>query len=225
MTFVGIALLLLTATFQIQSYIQATILQPRLEVQKPDQAFVLTYNPPSDNSMNIKGENDNLPPGGWRVPSFTIKNTTPVNAQDVKVTWSAAKYDVQTLATNKPIFNGRQVTITNNLIVLGSPGGVPFQSGYVFSASLDKPFITRSAETFIPLDVWNTAAFFFLSTMSNQVGEKSDPYYFDLEISWSIPDNAKPARYRVKAVATNVTPPTGPVFRASIDFTIDPLTP
>ena len=70
MTFFGVALLLLTATFQIQSYIQATILQPQFEVTKPDQMFVLTWNPPTDNSMNIKGENDNLQPGGWRTPVY-----------------------------------------------------------------------------------------------------------------------------------------------------------
>ncbi|MGM4998688.1 hypothetical protein AB8A05_08135 [Tardiphaga sp. 538_B7_N1_4] len=222
MTFFGIALLLLTATFQIQSYIQTTILQPQFEVSKPEQKSVLTWNPPSDNSMNIKGENDNLPPGGWRVPIFTIKNSTPVNAQDVTVRWSAAKYDPSTLTSGKAIFQGRQITIANNLITLSAAGGMPFQNPIQFSTSLDKPFITRSAETFLPLDVWNTAALYFLSSLPAQTGERSEPYYFDLEISWNIPENAKPARYRIKTVATNIkTPGTGPEFKASIDFSVE----
>ncbi len=222
MTFFGVVSLLLTAAFQVQSYIQTTILQPQLEVIKPEQKSVLTWNPPADNSMNIKGENDSLQPGGWRVPIFTIKNKTPVNAQDVTVKWSATKYDPITLTFNKPIFQGRQITIANNLITLSAPGGVPFQNPFRFSTSIEKPFITRSAETFIPLDVWNTAALFFLTTLPTQAGERSEPYYFDLEISWNIPDNAKPALYRIKAVATNIKPPgTGPEFQASIDFSVE----
>ena len=222
MTFFGIALLLLTATFQIQSYIQATILQPQFEVTKPDQNFVLTWNPPADNSMNIKGENDNLQPGGWRVPVFSVANKTPVNAQDVKVKWSAAKYDPATLTADKPIFQGRQIAIANNLITLSAPGGVGFQNPFQFSNYVEKPFITRSAEIFIPLDVWNTAALVFLSTLQQQAGARSEPYYFDLEISWNIPENERPARYRVKAVATNSKlPGVGPAFQASIDFTVE----
>jgi hypothetical protein len=115
MTFFGVALLLLTATFQVQSYIQTTILQPQFEVIKPEQKSILTWNPPADNSMNIKGENDSLQPGGWRVPIFAINNKTPVNAQDVTAKWSAAKYDPTTLTANKPIFQGRQIAIANNL--------------------------------------------------------------------------------------------------------------
>lgn len=222
MTFFGIVLLLLTATFQIQSYIQATILQPQFEVIKPEEKWILAWNPPSDNSMNIKGENDNLQPGGWRVPVFTIKNVAPVNAQDVKVKWSAVKYDLSTLTANKPIFQGRQIAIATNLITLSAPGGIPFQNPIQFSVSIDKPFITRSAEIFIPLDVWNTAALYFLATLPGQAGERSEPYYFDLAISWSIPENAKPARYRIKAVATNTkTSGTEPEFKASIDFSVE----
>jgi hypothetical protein len=223
MTFSGVVLLLLTATFQIQSYIQATILQPQLEVLAPTQRSILTWNPPTDNSMNIRGENDNLPPRNWRVPTFTIKNKTSVNAQDVTVKWSAAKYDPTTLTANKPIFDGRHVDVADHQITLSEPGGVPFQHEFRFSGSIDKPFITKTAETFIPLDIWNTAALYFLATLSPQIGARSEPYYFDLEITWNIPANAKPARYRVKAIATNITDPDGPVFRASVDFSVQPV--
>ncbi|HEX5845711.1 MAG TPA: hypothetical protein VFY53_05390 [Rhodoplanes sp.] len=222
MTFFGVVLLLLTATFQIQSYIQATILQPQFEVIKPEQKSILTWNPPTDNSMNIRGENDNLQPGGWRVPIFSITNKTPVNAQNVTVKWSAAKYDPSTLTANKSIFQGRQLAIANESITLSAPGSIPFQHPFKFSVSVDKPFITRSAEIFIPLDVWNTAALFFLATLPTQIGERSEPYYFDLEISWNIPDNAKPAQYRIRAVATNIKPlASGPEFRASIEFSVE----
>ncbi len=53
MAFFGVALLLLTATFQIKSYIETTILQPQFEIIKPERKSVLTWNPPTDNSLNI----------------------------------------------------------------------------------------------------------------------------------------------------------------------------
>lgn len=172
--------------------------------------------------LDIKAEDDQLQPGGWKVPVFTIKNKTPVNAQDVKVKWSAAKYDTAALAATASVFQGRQVSVANNMITL-SGGGVPFQNPLGFSATIDKPFITRSAETFLPLDVWNTAALFFLATMPPQIGARSEPYYFDLEISWSIPDNAKPASYRIKAVATNTTQSGSgfPAFSATVEFSVE----
>lgn len=218
MTFVGVALLLLTATFQLQSYITGTILQPQFEVFAPTDKSILTWNPPTDSSLNIKGENDNLPPGGWRVPTFTVKNSAPINAQDVTVAWSATKYDPATLTNNAAIMQGRQVSIANNLITLSAPGGVPFQNPLRFTASTDKPFITKSAETFIPLDVWNTAALYFLVNLTGPAGTRSEPYFFDLQISWNIPDNAKPLRHRVKAVATKLA---APVFQASVEFSVE----
>jgi hypothetical protein len=221
MTFFGLVLLLLTGTFQVQAYIQSTVLQPQIQLF-PQQKSVLTWNPPTDNSLNIKGENDQLPPGNWKVPVFTIKNITPINAQDVKITWSAAKYDPATIAASAPVFQGRQISVANNVITL-SGGGVPHQNPIGFSAAIDKPFITRSAETFIPLDVWNTAAVFFLANLPDQPGSRSEPYYFDLEISWSIPENAKPARFRVMAVATNAKPAgaASPAFSALVEFSVE----
>jgi hypothetical protein len=224
MTFFGVVLLLLTATFQIQSYIQATILQPQFQIIKPDQKSVLTWNPPTDNSMNIRGENDQSPPGGWRVPIFTVKNKTPINAQDVTVKWSATKYDPAALIANRAIFNGRQISISNGMVTLSMAGGVPFRTPFEFSSDVDKPFITRSTEIFIPLSVWNTAALFFLATLPMQAGARSEPYYFDLEISWNIPSNATPSHFRVKAVATDIKQPsTPPEFQASIDFSVEDI--
>ena len=206
----------------MQSYIQAAILQPKIELVS-EQNSILTWDPPKDNALNIKGENDNLPPGNWKVPVFTIKNKSPINAQDVNIKWSAAKYDVSTLTANALIFQGHQVAIAINSITL-SGGGIPHQNPIGFSAAYNKPFITRSAETFIPLDVWNSGALFFAATLPAQPGSRSEPYYFDLEISWSIPENAKPARYKIKAVATNtkLSGVTSPALMATIEFSVEP---
>jgi hypothetical protein len=222
MTFAGVVLLLLTATFQVQAYIQSTVLQPQFEII-PQQKSILSWRPPGNNSLQVIAENDQLPPDQWRVPLFSVKNTTPINAQDVRVRWSATRYDVAAVTANAPVLHDAQVTIENDSITL-SRGGFPFRTDIGFSATIEKPFITRSSETFIPLSVWNTAAVFFLATLPAQPGARSEPYYFDLEIFWSIPENAKPARYRVKAVATNTkSSATGAAaFSATLTFPSSP---
>jgi hypothetical protein len=220
--FFGIVLLLLTATFQIQSYIQTTILQPQLEITIPEQKSILTWDPSVNNLLNVKAENDSIPPGSWRAPIFTIKNTAPIYAQDVKVKWSAEKYDFAALIENKDIFKGRKFTLVNDEIIISAPGEVPAHNSFNFSAVIEKPFITKSLEIFIPLPVWNTAALFFLATMPANFGQRSDPYYFDLEISWNIPENTKSSRHRIKAVATNIKATgTTPTFQASVVFSVE----
>jgi hypothetical protein len=117
------------------------------------------------------------------------------------------------------------IQINQDAFVLnGAPNAFPGNNPISFSSTNEMPFITRSAETFLPLDVWNTAALYFVATLSPQVGSKSEPYYFDLEITWSIPEGAKPARFRVKAVATNTRPQgvASPVFSAVVEFTVEP---
>ncbi|MGY4437052.1 hypothetical protein ACVWWO_009529 [Bradyrhizobium sp. F1.13.1] len=215
--FVGIICLLLTATFQVQAYVQSTLLQPHFEITV-QQKSVLVWDPPTSNDLNIRGEHDQLPQGHWRVPIFPIKNTTPVNAQDVQIKWSAAKYDASALVAAAPIFQGHQVQLNGDQLTLWG-GGVPFVQPFSFYGTVEKPFVTRSGEVFLPLNVWNTAALFFVATLPTQAGSRSEPYYFDLEILWNIPENSKPARYRVKAVATK-SPGTA-LFSATIEFSIE----
>lgn len=125
MTFAGVVLLLLTGTFQVQAYVQSTILQPQLEVA-PQQKSLLTWDPPTSNALLVKGENDQLPPNNWKVPFFTIKNSTPINAQEITVRWSAPKYDPTTLTANAPRLQGRHIQITDQQITL-SGGEYPFK--------------------------------------------------------------------------------------------------
>jgi hypothetical protein len=222
--FVGVVCLLLTAAIQIQSYIQANILQPQFEVEPQQKSILVWGQSPHQNLLNVRGENDQISPENWKVPTFTIRNKTPVNAQDVRIKWSAPKYVPTTLANNAPIFSGRQIEFSNNSFLLGAPNTSPGKNPIAFSGTMEKPFITRSSETFIPIDVWNTAAVYFLATLPAEAASKSEPYYFNLEITWSIPENSKPVRFRVKAVASN-TKPSGvdiPFFSATVEFSVEP---
>jgi len=223
--FFGVMLLLLTGIVQIQAYIQATILQPNFEVASQQKSLLAWGNSPYPNLLNVRGEKDDIPAGNWNAPIFTIRNKTPVNAQDVRITWSAPKYDLTAVtSSNASNLDGHQVTISQDNFVLATPGMANGNNPFSFSVTIEKPFITRSAETFIPLSVWNTAALYFISTLPSEPGGRSEAYYFDLAIAWSIPENGKPSRFRIKAVATNTKPAgaTSPFLSATIEFLVEP---
>ena len=222
MIFVGAVLWLITLTFQIQIYIQTTVLQPQLELE-PTQRSILTWNP-LDSSMNIRGENDQFPPGHWRTPTFIVRNKSQISAQDIRIDWQAVKYDPVSLIANNSIFQTSQASFDSNSLVLSTPGGMSFQHPFEFSASLEKPFITpnRPAEIFLPLSIWNTAALFLISDLPVKSGERSQPYYFDLKLSWALPEGGKTQEFRVKATATSLTDlNAGPPFRALVEFSIE----
>jgi hypothetical protein len=49
--------------------------------------------------------------------------------------------------------------------------------------------------------------------------ESQGRFFFDVQISWNIPEGGQPKRFRVKAVAENIRMPGGstPKFLAKID--------
>lgn len=106
----------LSAAIQLQSYIQATILQPQLDVISQQKSLLVWGTAATPNLLNIRGENDQLPPGGLKTPTFVIKNNTPINAQDVRIKLSAPKYDGTALTSAPSFQNGRRFiwTITSS---------------------------------------------------------------------------------------------------------------
>jgi hypothetical protein len=220
--FVGNVFLLLTFTLQLQQYVSANILQPQLEMQNPVQRSVIEFKADGFTLMTFRGENEALPPGNWKLPVFPIVNRSSINAQDVNVKWSARPHDeAAVLAASdrlkplKPQFASRRLNLGNTIYNLQPSTTVPM------------PFITRTSETFPPLDVWNEAAMFFVATLPDTPGSKSDPFSFDVSITWNIPDGAKPAKFRVKAVATNAKLPSTPAdtLVATVDFSVEPEQP
>lgn len=55
----------------------------------------------------------------------------------------------------------------------------------------------------IPAEVWIQALLFFLATLPDDPGARSPPLIFDVVVKWNIPENSKPAKFRVKAIAIN----------------------
>jgi hypothetical protein len=61
--------------------------------------------------------------------------------------------------------------------------------------------------------------------MTDKPNAISEPFFFDVQIRWNIPQDAEPQRFRVKAVARNekLSGTTSPVFLAKIDLEITQL--
>jgi hypothetical protein len=217
---------LLTGTFQLQRYISANILQPSLELVPSSDRFVLTWDSPFSNLLNVRGENDTTPPGSWRVPTFNLRNVSAISAQDVTYRWTATKYFPSEVVSSAQRFKNAKVElVSGSQLMINTPNTGTGQTPFEFSASTSVAFITKTAEIFIPLNVFNAAAIYFVATMPDQPGAKSQPYVFELSISWNIPDNTRPERFRVTATATNIkaTSAATPEFVAALDFAVQKI--
>jgi hypothetical protein len=226
MGFFGVVCLLLTGTFQLQRYISANILQPSLELSPSADRFILTWDSSFSNLLNIRGENDTTPKGYWRTPTFSIKNLSAISAQDVTFKWTATKYDSTVLISSPPRFKTATVNIIGDSeLFIQTPNMGSAQNSFAFAISTSVAFITKSAEISIPLNVWNAAAIQFVGSMPDQANAKSEPYVFELSISWNIPDNAKPDRFRISATATNIklSNAATPEVVAAIDFAVQKM--
>jgi hypothetical protein len=222
--FFGVVCLLLTGTFQLQQYISATILQPSLELTPSADRFVLKWDPSISNLLNIRGENDTTPPANWRVPTFALRNLSTINAQDVTFRWSAKRYEAAQFVANAPQFQGKQLVVQDGNLTIAKPNTAPAINPFEFSASTNLAFVTRSAEPFIPLQVWNTAALQLIGTTPAELNGKSEPYFFDLVVSWNIPEGGQPDRFRIKVVATNTKPAgSNAEYVGAIEFSVEKL--
>jgi hypothetical protein len=223
MGFFGVVCLLLTGTFQLQRYISENVLQPSLELSPSADRFILSWDSSFSNLLNIRGENDTGPKSNWRSPTFTIKNSSSISAQDVTFKWTAAKYDPSAVISSAARFKHATTNIVGDSeLLISTPNTGGGQNSFAFSASTSAAFITKQADAFIPLNIWNAAAIRFVETTPDQANGKSEPYIFELSISWNIPENTKPERFRITATATNIktSNSTPPELMAAIDFAV-----
>jgi hypothetical protein len=220
--FFGVVCLLLTGTFQLQRYISENILQPSLEMSSTGERFILSWDSSVANLLNVRGENDTTPKEHWRTPTFIIKNLSAISAQDVSFTWTAARFDAAASIAAAATFKQANVRIVGDQLFITTPNMGTGSNPFSFSISTPAAFLTKQAEIFIPLNVWNAAAMRLIETTPNQVNAKSEPYVFEIAISWNIPENAKPERFRITTTATNIKTPNSakPEFVAALDFSV-----
>jgi hypothetical protein len=161
--------------------------------------------------------------GAWTAPKLRIRNAGQF-AQDATIRWGVTPYAREALVSSSVRLKDVNVVLEPNRILLApkSGSGTPFLHDVQWSNSLQLPFITRDTETYIPLTIWENAALFFIATMPEAPDATSEPFYFDVQISWNIPEDGKPKSFRVKSVAHNakLAGATAPVFLAKIALEI-----
>jgi hypothetical protein len=224
--FVGVICLVLTAALQLQQYVWRETNQPKITLQSTEQRSVLRFDPPRSYQMQIS--NSPTPEYGvWKVPSLIIRNSGTF-AQDATMKWGVAPYEVQALIDASPRLKAHQVIMndTKNQMTIRPRAGVQGAPGFVhpleWSVSVPLPFITRETRTIIPLPIWEHAALFFIATLPDDPGAKSEPFFFDAQIKWNIPEGGQPKQFRISAVAFNAKPVgvTTPEVLANIEFAI-----
>jgi len=212
--FIGVVCFLLTGTLQLQQHVWRVASQPNIRLLPPTAQYFLRWDPPKSYQMQI---NDHPTPmyGAWKVPTLKIRNSSSF-AQDGTIRWSTTPFEIKALIDSSPKFKAHRTILGENRLRLGpeSGPGTFFEHLFQWSATVPLPFITRENDVFIPLDVWQNAALFFIATLPDESGARSAPFFFDVQISWNIPEGGQPRFFRVQAVAINAKPPgvTTPEF-------------
>lgn len=219
--FVGATCFLLTGALQLQQHVWTVANQPYLTLTPSNQSFFLRWDPPKSFQMQI----NNIPDpdyGAWKVPKLHIQNAGQF-AQDATIKWGVTPYDRNSLISSSKRLKDVKIILEQNRITCApnSGAGTPFIHDVEWSGSLQLPFLTRNVETFIPLQVWQNAALFFIATMPNEPEAKSEPFYFDVQINWNIPEGGDPKRFRIRAIAHNakLAGSASPAFLAKIELT------
>ncbi len=203
--FVGCVCFLLTGALQIQQYAYARLLQPEIELLVPAQRSILRWNPPEEFNFTTRPEDQPLGAMGQsHSPIFTLKNKATIAAQDVSIVWEIAAYDVSGLIQSSPRLrpygasqNGDMITLGGVMNPQGSPQGLPFSFPTSFKSTVPMSFLTRESQTFIPYDLWSQAVLFFMATLPNNRGDRSEPVTMTASVKWNIPEGSKNARFRV----------------------------
>jgi hypothetical protein len=124
------------------------------------------------------------------------------------IRWSTTPFEIKALIDSSPRFKAHKSILEENRVTFGPASGPGnfFQHPILWSMTVPLPFITRENNVFIPLDVWENAALFFIATLSDELNPRSAP----------------PRVFRVKVVAVNAKPPgvTTPEFLANIEISV-----
>jgi hypothetical protein len=209
--FFGAACFLLTITLQFQQYAYANLLQPEIDIVVPSERSIITWDPPESFFINARSENKDAPsiPNNTS-PVIIFENKSGTLGQDASITWSLARFDMKILAESAPRLKPYDVSVDSQSITIGArqpitgPAGLGMKIPLNFRQNVPPiAFLGKRVESWIPTEVWIQALLFFLATLPDDPGARSPPLIFDVVVKWNIPENSKPAKFQVKAIAIN----------------------
>jgi hypothetical protein len=213
--FFGTLCFLLTATLQFQQYTYANLLQPEIELVPPSQRSILTWDPPA--SFFINSRSEDLPPATQSrstSPIIILENRSSIIGQDASITWEIPRFDVRSLVEGSNRLRPYDVKVEGETITVGAkppitqPVGLYISFPNIFKQSVPPiAFLGKRVESWIPIEVWNVALFYFVATLPETIGGSSPPLIFTAVVKWNIPEGKTGARFKVTAVASNANTP------------------
>jgi hypothetical protein len=223
--FFGVLCFLLTAALQFQQYIYANLLQPEIELVLPTQRSLLTWNPPENFMFTTRAEDQAVRPNQSTAPVIVFENTSNIIGQDATISWDIPRFDIKSLIDASARLKAYEVKLDGDTLTVGARSpitqpvglGISYQS--VFKQSVPPvAFLGKHVESWIPIELWTQALFYFIATLPDAPGEKGPPISFNVTVKWNIPEGNKSARFRVKAIATNTNTPSiqSPALTATI---------
>jgi hypothetical protein len=223
--FFGVLCFLLTAALQFQQYTYANLLQPEIELVPPTKRSILIWNPPETFMFTTRVEDQ--PGKPFRSDSLVIvfENKSNIIGQDASISWELPRFELKSLIDSSLRLKAYDVKMDGDMFTIGArqpitePVGLSMSYQSVFKQNVPPiAFLGKRVESWIPIEVWNQALFYFIATLPDVPGEQGPPVFFNVGVKWNIPEGNNSARFKVKAIATNANTPNirSPTLTASI---------
>lgn len=200
--------------------------QPTIRLVAPKERSELRWNPPEQYGINTRPESKPFQHGTSWAPVLTLKNVASTAAQDVVVTWRTETVALEAIMRSSDRLANYSFEIDGSELRLGARDKSRIHTTSISHVErLNLAYITKETELPIPFPIWNQAAAFFVATLRPLAGARSEPFTFSASVEWNIPEEGRPAKFRVKATAVNAKP-TGvqtPEVLALIDFDIETI--
>jgi hypothetical protein len=211
----------------------ANLLQPEIDIELPTQKTIMSWDPPNSFFLNSRAENKLPPERDYAdAPVIVFENKSSIIGQDASIAWEISQYDVKSLVESSARLKNYDVTFTQDSILIGPrspiamPTGLPTRYNKIFRQNVPPlAFLGKRVESWIPAGLWTQAMIYFLATLPEQPGGQSPPVIFTVTAKWNIPENGKPARFKVTAIAANANTPglETPKLSASVSLSAEKL--
>ncbi|MDB5638062.1 MAG: hypothetical protein JWP51_2970 [Bradyrhizobium sp.] len=181
----GVLMVLLAGALGIQTLIWRKESQPKIALLAPVGRSVLRWDGLlKQNRVSVSSEEGTQSSQLFDVfPAVRLKTLNPTNAVDATVEWRSQPIDIQSLIASSSRLKRFDVVTAGDHITIASKGGGsgPSDMPIAFTMTLSQTATTKVssitkqfAEATIPSQTWNNAALYFIATLSDTPGLRSN---------------------------------------------------
>ena len=205
-----------------QTEVASAVRQPELLLLPPVERHEIRWSPLESNEIQIAPEGK-IVKGTWLVPSFVLKASNAVAAQDVTIQWQADMVGIEGVVKNSKEVAGTKFDFsTNQVQISGSSQAGDWRYVLLQTADYPSPFVTQAGvKAILPVNVFTNLMLYVIALMPEKVGAVLDPFTFTVTVKWNLPQPGV-EKFVVTASVSNAKAPgiSKPKVDALVSFAV-----